>query len=538
MKKLISLLKKLDNNIVKILFIGFIFLAPLYPKLPIRMINYTYIAIRMEDFYIAIFGLIFLIQILRKKINLNKPFFLLIVLFWLANFASFFYGYYVQKTIIIQHLGFLHALRRVEYMFIFFVATSLVRSKEDLFYYLKFCLFVLFLVVIYGIGQKFLGWPAVQTMNPEYAKGYLLFLTPEARISSTFAGHYDLASYLIFMMPIVLGYFFFRNQIKYFLLFCLSIFALVLTASRISYGAYIASSLIFLLVFKKFKYFLIALVITALLTVSSKNLTSRISRTFQVKQIYVNQETGQVVVPQVISTKELPAGSYYIPIKNKGGASSIGVNDLFETTSSGKIKADKFLVKQQLLEDIRWEASRSGRKLSQEEEDRIIASIAASLKPINTIVSDISFATRIQTEWPRAIRAFMRNPILGLGPSAITEATDNDYLRWLGETGLVGTGLFLALLFMISKRITQSAFLQKNGTKILYFGYIFALLGLMINATYIDVFEASKMAFQYWIITGMFVGSIALNSKVKIQKSKVQVKIKNESFLHKKKLKK
>jgi len=498
MNKLITLLKKLDDNLIKILFIGFIFIAPLYPKLPIRMINYTYIAIRFEDLYIVILGIVFLIQLVRKKITLNKHFFILFILFWVACFLSFLWGAYIQKTVIYPHLGFLHALRRIEYMSVFFVGLSLIKSKSDFFFYLKIIFAVLFIVLVYGVGQKFLGWPAVQTMNPEYAKGYLLILTPEARVSSTFAGHYDLAAYLIFLMPILLGFYFFKKQLVYFLLFIFSIFMLVLTSSRVSYGAYIVSIFAFLLFFRKFKYTAVILIITALFTFSSDNLTSRISRTFQIKQLYVNQQTGQVVVPQKITSKELPAGTSYIQIKGD------------KQKTQKEIVKDQLLVKEKLLDDIRWEASRSGKTLSKLEEEQLFASISASLKPINTIVSDISFATRLSAEWPRAIRAFLYNPILGLGPSSITEATDNDYLRWLGEFGLLGTLLFLLILYSILKTVFKYAKTQQDNKKILYFGFIFGLFALLINATYIDVFEASKVAFQFWITSGIFIGLVLI----------------------------
>lgn len=498
MNKLITWLKKLDDNLIKILFIGFIFIAPLYPKLPIRMINYTYIAIRLEDLYIVLLGIVFLIQLVRKKITLNKHFFILFILFWVACFLSFLWGAYIQKTVIYHHLGFLHALRRIEYMSVFFVGLSLIKSKRDFFFYLKIIFAVLFIVLVYGIGQKFLGWPAVQTMNPEYAKGYLLILTPEARVSSTFAGHYDLAAYLIFLMPILLGFYFFKKKLIYFLLFIFSIFMLVLTSSRVSYGAYIVSIFGFLLFFRKFKYVAIILIITALFTFSSDNLTSRISRTFQIKQLYINQQTGQVIVPQKITIKELPAGTSYIQIKDN------------KQKTQQEIKKEQLLVREKLLDDIRWEASRSGKTLSKLEEEQLLATITASLKPINTIVSDISFATRLSAEWPRAIKAFLYNPILGLGPSSITEATDNDYLRWLGEFGLLGTLLFLLILYNVFKTVLKYAKKQQNSKKILYFGFIFGLFALLINATYIDVFEASKVAFQFWITSGIFVGSVLI----------------------------
>src|SRR3989338_8815229 len=204
-----KLLNWLDNNLIKLLCIGYIFVIPLYPKLPVKMINYTYIAVRVEDFYVAALALIFFIQLLRKKITLQKKFLIPFLIFWVAVFTSFVWGFFVQKTILFKHLGLFHSLRRVEYMSMFFIFASSIRSKKDFLFYLRTVIFALFTVGVYGIGQKFLGWPAVQTMNPEYAKGYILILDANARISSTFGGHYDLAAYLVFVLPLVLSCFFY-----------------------------------------------------------------------------------------------------------------------------------------------------------------------------------------------------------------------------------------------------------------------------------------------------------------------------------------
>jgi len=500
MKKLTDWLKWLDNHIIKILVIGFIFLIPLYPKLPIHMINYTYIAVRVEDFYMAFLFLVYFIQIVRKKVFINKKFLLLFSLYWLVVFISAFYGIYINKNIVISHLGWLHAIRRVEYMSVFLIAISTINKKKDFFTYLYLVLTALFIVGIYGLGQKFFGWPAVQTMNPEYAKGYLLFLTPEARISSTFAGHYDLAAYLVFLMPIVLGFYFYKKNIAYFLLFTLSLLILIFTASRISYGAYIISVFPFLLYVRKPKYFILVLIITLIFTLTSKNLTARFQRTFQVKQIFVNQNTGQVVIPQKMTAQDLPAGSFYIQTNNLSGG-------------AGVAQEQKDLLKERVLDEIRTNARDSGKKLTSEEEDALYASIAARLKPINTVVSDISFATRLQIEWPRAINAFLKNPIIGTGPSSITEATDNDYLRSLGEVGLLGTISFVVIFYTIIKKFIVSLKKTEVEEKAIYLGFLFGLFGLFFNAGYIDVFEASKIAFQFWLIAGIFVGSLLLYEK-------------------------
>ncbi len=486
MKKLLKRLCWVDDNLLKILLTIFIVFIPLYPKLPLIDIEYTYIYIRFEDFFVATIYLFFLIQLIRRKVALSKKMFFLFFLFWLAVFSSYLYGYFILKTIPVHYIGFLHSARRVEYMGIFLVAASLIRKKEDLLYYLKIFLITFFLTTIYGIGQKLLGWPAVQTMNPEYARGYILFLTPEARISSTFAGHYDFASYLIFFMPLVLVFYLWQQKLIYLGLFILALINLVFTASRISYIGYILTVFPMLLFLRRFKLMSFVLILTIVLTLANQNLTSRLKRTFQVKKILVDQKTGEVYIPQKITTKELPAGTFYIALKNK----KISEKDLEA-------------YKESIIKSKQKEATKSGQKID-------IASLSANLKPVETVVSDISFATRLQVEWPRAINAFKKSPFFGTGSSSLTEATDNDYLRWIGEFGFFGTAIFLMILFKLLKSfflfIKKELFFNKINEKIIFFGLIFGFFALMVNASYIDVFEASKVAFTFWALMGIFYG--------------------------------
>src|SRR3989339_805939 len=224
MKKLSNWLKQLDENLVKILLIGFIFFVPLWPKLPFKMVNYTYIAIRYEDIYLAILALTFLIQLLRKKVFLNKKFILPFAFFLSAVFISFFWNSYVSKNIEFPHLGLLHSLRRVEYMIMFFIASSVINTKKNFWQVISYFFISVLLVVLYGLGQKFLNFPAVQTMNPEYAKGYVLYLTSDARISSTFGGHYDLAIYLVMAIPIILSLFIYWRTVDSSLYFITIVF--------------------------------------------------------------------------------------------------------------------------------------------------------------------------------------------------------------------------------------------------------------------------------------------------------------------------
>lgn len=514
MKKLFAWL---DNNILKIALVGYVFFIPLFPKLPFRMVDYTYIAIRFEDIYVAFVYLLFFIQLIRKKLALNKTYLILFVLFWISIFISFFLGFFVQHSIVIKNVGFLNALRRVEYMSIFFVFAALVKSKKDVVFYLRFILATIAIVTVYGLGQKYLGWPAVQTMNPEYAKGYLLVLDSWARISSTFGGHYDLAAYLIFFMPLLLAL---TTKINkwFYVLVLLALSNIALTASRVSYGAYVMSSLPFLLLCRKWKLLIITIIATIGLTLLSSNLTQRLNRTFQTKQIFIDKTTGQTTVPRRLSPDDLPIGDY-IPNKTSIEDSATSVYSPSGESTINLDSSDVKAVKLNILDEVRAEARKTGKVLTKAEEDKLVDDAFKNMKVVSTVLPDISVATRLQVEWPRAIKAFLKYPIFGKGPSSITEATDNDYLRSLGEFGLVGTILFAVILGKLFLSIFFAAW-KNPGDQIILWGVLAGFFGLLINATMIDIFEASKVAYVFWMVMGITIGYITnLNPKLKAKKN-------------------
>ncbi len=498
MKKLLNWFKQLDENLVKISLIGFIFFVPLWPKLPFKMINYTYIAIRLEDFYMAILALIFFIQLIRKKNSLNKKFILPFAIFFSAVFVSFFWNSYITKSVEFPHLGLLHSLRRIEYMIMFFIASSVIKTKKD-FWQVVFYFFISFLLVIlYGFGQKFLNFPAVQTMNPEYAKGYVLYLTPEARISSTFGGHYDLAIYLVMAIPIILSFYFVKKNNLYLSLFVGALLILLYTSSRSSFIAYFVATSAFLLFVRKFKFLIFVIILTAGLMFTTGEITKRFLKTFQIRRILVDDRTGAVYIGQTITTKELPAGSFYVKLKDQ----------------SKKVKSDNLdKFRSQIVLEKTREATISGEITTFLEEKEYMATLSANLRSVNTVVSDISMATRFQIEWPRAINAFKKNPLLGTGPSSLTEATDGDYFRWLGEFGLLGTLSFLNILFLILKTVWDKIRRLSLNDKLIGYGFIFGFFALFINASYIDAFEASKVAYTFWTMAGLYIGYYSLNVK-------------------------
>src|SRR5690606_19764192 len=97
-------------------------------------------------------------------------------------------------------LVILHTIRRFQYLVVFFIIWTSIKSREDAWYYLKVLILTSFFVFLYGFGQKNLGWPVVSTMNKEYSTGMAQSIMPGGRINSTFAGHYDLAAYSVIML--------------------------------------------------------------------------------------------------------------------------------------------------------------------------------------------------------------------------------------------------------------------------------------------------------------------------------------------------
>jgi len=492
----------IDKNLLHWSFVVFIVAIAVVPKFPIQFVEYTYIRIRIDDILPAVMVALFTIQWIRRKVTLNKTLLIPIVLFWTSVFISFLVAYYVSYTVPLFNIGLLHSLRRVQYMIVFFVASSLITSEKRFYLYLKTYIATFLLVSVYGLIQKFGFLPSIQSMNPAYVDGRLLWLNSSDRINSTFGGHFDLAAYITFTIPIVLGLYYTKFKKWYLLAFFASLTALLYTAARSSFVAYISAVTFLLLGLRRFKFYLFVLMVTAGLLMVTGDMTKRLLQTFQVRTVYTDEQTGETRIGQEISVKNLPAGSYEIDLPFLKKPKSTKVDEKDRSDVARSIAYDKAL--------------RAGKVLTAKQIEAEAALTTKFIKPEQTLLCDISCATRLQVEWPRAILAFKSNPLFGRGPSSITEATDNDYLRWLGELGLVGTFLFV---FIISRIIFMMVKFGKRVPeyKTLSFGFICGVLALLINALYIDVFEASKVAYHFWVMSGLFVGISTYHAKNKVK---------------------
>src|SRR3990167_1642192 len=461
---------KLSNLFEKYLIwwvLGLFIFIPLYPKFPLFNVPGTYVAIRMEDFLIALITIWWLIAIC-PRINefLDKTLTKAVLLFWGIGLLSLFSGIFLTQTVS-WHLGLFHWLRRVETMLLLFIAIDAFRSQKGFRFWLKVMLGVIMAVVIYGFGQQYLKFPVISTTNREFSKGLILFLSPEARVNSTFAGHYDLAVFLTFVLTMLAGFFIyfkkFYTKVFIAVIAFFSFILLAMTAARVSFFAVLAGiTSVFWLSSQK-KLILVLVFFAGLAFVISPDLRHRTVATLTVNLLGGG---GAKYTPPV--QKASPTGHFSVENAAVGEATPAGVPV-----------------------DI------------------------APGEPINTTELGVyrSFGIRIDEEWPRAIRAFEKNPILGTGYSSITIATDNDYLRSLGETGILGT-LSLILIFWIILKSYVRVMCSRQRGLVFYTitGLTCGLITIFITSLFIDVLESSKVAQLLWLSLGVGMATLEMEN--------------------------
>lgn len=451
MQKHLDKLSRQANSLLPYFVAAILLAVPLYPKFPFLSVPGVQVSIRLEDFLIFFVLLVWLLAYYKDLLQLmSNRVVQLILLFLAVGLLATISGIYLTRTVIL-HIGLLHWLRRVEYLSAFILGFSVIKSKTDIRFFVKVIMLVVFVAFLYGVGQKYLDVPIITTQNSEYSKGIALKYLPGGHLVSTFAGHYDLATYTILVIPLLLGLAvsdksvlkklnLFSNELMSRFTLLLMVFGaywlLVNAASRISIVSYLGSVTLMMIFLKRHKLIPIILILSIILTSISSNLMDRYMRIFSVglrRIAYVEEVYAQV-------------------------------------------------------EDIPEPAP---------------------------VPEDRSSSIRLNVEWPRAIRAFTKNPLLGTGYSSITLATDNGYLRLLGELGALG---FASLALLIGKIIHMlfeywRHIKRQTVSSVYVLGILAAIPGVLLNMVFIDILEASKFAIMFWLLVGFAVKSVVLENE-------------------------
>lgn len=483
---------------------------PLYPKLPILDIFGTWVYIRLEDFLVGIAVLFLGITVVWKKESLKTPLTLPIVGYWLVGLVSTAVAVifiFPALSNLFPHIALLHYFRRIEYMVLFFLAFAVITRKKKLLHLVIAALVVTGIaIVLYGLGQKYAGWPAFSTMNEEFAKGVPLRLPPTARIMSTFAGHYDLAAYLVLTIPIFGSLLFGVKKLWIkLLLFCTTVSSfvlLLLTASRVSFGVYLLT-ISTMLWWQKKRWLIPPVIIGSIIMVNFvSGASDRFLKTLRFNDVVVDLSTGKpigtlekveggkAVLERISEPDEenLPKGSGFI-----------GVPTAPQPDQGSGIGEVEYIKKKDLV------AGKGD-----------VATVSGSFLVQRAFVLDISITTRFQGQWPRAMEAFRRNMLTGSGFSSLSLAADGNYHRMLGETGIIGTVAFLGIFLYSFVWFFKKKDLLDPLERAFVVGLFAGIVGLLANAVLIDVFEASKVAFPLWMLLGV---SMALLARHPLQQS-------------------
>lgn len=602
MKKLIAWL---DQYLLAVWAGLLMFFIPLYPKLPLADILPGYIVrVRLEDILIAIGVALTIREAVkrRREVKIKKiPLFWPIVAYLAVGFLSSLSAMFITQTVPLQaiHVGklWLHFFRRVEYFSLFFVFyyAVLTLPKKWRTWAMWPLVLVLVLVAIYGFGQKYLYWPVFLTMNREFSKGMRLYLTEHARVPSTFGGHYDLAIFLVILLPLCLAFFYSTKKlilkIAVGIAFAFGFWLLILTASRTSFIAYLFAIVVLfaVLIFKKgWRWSIwrgsLVVFLSLFVMLFFGDLSSRYAHLVKgVKEypsVCLDEQKSQEPF-RLIEEAPLPGRKSAWEKKKLQPAREntfcqliLGVNKVVDlkklanTVNNSRLvawfkdyknrkpktKTDSSVVTQtdelptpekplppDVYEDI------PDKKIVYDASDSAEASPTPKVVYVPRTYSDnaykygLSIAIRLDALWPRAWEGFKRNPFLGSGYSTLTkvkltdfteaESTDNDYLRMLGETGALGTMTFLGIIGFLGWKVAQVYFKStQTSDQLVSAAILAALAGLLLNAMYIDVFEASKVAYTIWGLSGIYLAVYYQKLPKKVRKkSKLSTWIKKRT---------
>jgi len=542
---------------------------PLYPKIPLfSPIELYIVRVRLEDIFILLAAVWWIYLVWKKKARWRSPLAYGIAAYVGVGVLSTLSALIVTQTVpfVFLHVAktLLHLFRYVEYFSLFFIMYATVTSMKKAKWLVGLLSFTILAIAIYGYGQKFYYWPVYSTMNREFSKGVRLYLNEHARVQSTFAGHYDLAAFLVISLPLILAMGLGEKKRSRRLLhmsaFLAGTWLLVVSAARTPFAAYVIAVFITLLWLgwlrpkwkdKLFFWLGRGLAIYGFLFLIiyyfGNELLDRLSFVVSNEQtgfkIDIKHEVDKLaVLVKLPNDKEL----YQLLPKSHPPTDAIPAKDLAAQTGADAVAslADQppSIYKSPTPTPTNPPATASAYRPKDVfvdvpeqiyEEKTILADGTIQRRTIHkprtystcALERELSLCIRLESLWPWALDGFYTNPILGVGYATlnkqfideftIAESTDNNFLRTLGETGLAGFITFYgtilsAVWLMFKNRHTRSQFRQS-----FYIGLTAGIIGLFVNAMYIDVFVASKVALTFWALMGIAASLLYIDMKPK-----------------------
>lgn len=456
------------------------------------------------------------------------------------GFVSTLSAIYLLETVPMEKAHilkiWLHWFRRIEYFSLFFITYSAIRTKKDLVLLAKVAFITFVGVILYGIGQKYFYFPAFSTMNREFSKGIRLYLQPNSRLLSTFGGHYDLAGYLMMLVAFTLpaGWLTQNKKLKilFYVTSLIGYWCLVLTTSRTSFiGFLVGITAVAALLTKtkgwgwSLKRWAVTMFVSFVIMFTFSNLLERFL------QVLPNKETRDYILElqQVVNQPfvQEPQNSQTVTtlpslldflFKNEKPVTIVlteqEVSQLELVASSSDMPPTPVkpipTPTPTPTPDLPSDVTQESEDIRKDTAEDAGLSYSGPQYSANALKYGLSMAIRLDALWPQAIKGFERSPLLGTGYSTLVktnvgeftyaESTDNDYLRMLGETGLLGTIAFLGIIYYVIYYSMVNIRAEEGTTLLFSLGAIGATIAMLVTAIYIDIFESSKVAYVFWMI--------------------------------------
>lgn len=130
-----------------------------------------------------------------------------------------------------------------------------------------------------------------------------------------------------------------------------------------------------------------------------------------------------------------------------------------------------------------------------------------------------SLGERFLHKWPAMVQQTMRSPIIGLGPSAATEAADGYYLRVFVESGILGVLVFVGLVFTVARSSLRAARRATGLAKSLAVAALAATVFIALVGVLIDTWVASRVMELFWPLIGLSLAAVALQAEPSVASS-------------------
>ncbi len=120
-------------------------------------------------------------------------------------------------------------------------------------------------------------------------------------------------------------------------------------------------------------------------------------------------------------------------------------------------------------------------------------------KTVKKSIKDRSAAIRFN-KWGAALDGFRQFPVFGYG-TGVTHVIDGNYVKLLGESGLVGTLLWLTMYGYFMKVMwSKRKHIRTAGCA------FWMMVSVLFSSVFIDMFEASKPMGMLWLAAGLVIG--------------------------------